>query len=130
MSTSTAEHTFQVVTVADHLQQRRVPALSASATTRRTLCADAAVSLRSSASPLSRAHSARTRHKTSIQNSGLLLILPSDLGRRSLHIQKHTCSSCGYPAAKIRQCMPSSQTSWPLDNPDFTSARELRISNI
>ncbi|TVY51318.1 60S ribosomal protein L37 [Lachnellula cervina] len=24
-------------------------------------------------------------------------------GRRSLHIQKHTCSSCGYPAAKIRQ---------------------------
>jgi len=25
-------------------------------------------------------------------------------GRRSLHIQKHTCSSCGYPAAKIRQC--------------------------
>merc|ERR1711964_137463 len=23
--------------------------------------------------------------------------------RRSLHIQKHTCSSCGYPAAKIRQ---------------------------
>ena len=27
-------------------------------------------------------------------------------GRRSLHIQKHTCSSCGYPAAKIRQCTP------------------------
>lgn len=25
-------------------------------------------------------------------------------GRRSLHIQKHTCSSCGYPAAKIRGC--------------------------
>ncbi|SLM38429.1 60s ribosomal protein l37 [Lasallia pustulata] len=24
-------------------------------------------------------------------------------GRRSFHIQKHTCSSCGYPAAKIRQ---------------------------
>ncbi|KAF2105015.1 60S ribosomal protein L37, partial [Rhizodiscina lignyota] len=24
-------------------------------------------------------------------------------GRRSLHIQKHTCSNCGYPAAKIRQ---------------------------
>ncbi|KFX87546.1 hypothetical protein O988_01437 [Pseudogymnoascus sp. VKM F-3808] len=23
-------------------------------------------------------------------------------GRRSLHVQKHTCSSCGYPAAKIR----------------------------
>ncbi|KAL5331693.1 hypothetical protein ACEPPN_001229 [Leptodophora sp. 'Broadleaf-Isolate-01'] len=26
------------------------------------------------------------------------------MSRRSLHIQKHTCSSCGYPAAKIRQC--------------------------
>ncbi|KAF7918473.1 uncharacterized protein EAE98_009716 [Botrytis deweyae] len=25
-------------------------------------------------------------------------------GRRSLHIQKHTCSGCGYPAAKTRQC--------------------------
>ncbi|KAA8575930.1 hypothetical protein EYC84_006095 [Monilinia fructicola] len=24
-------------------------------------------------------------------------------GRRSLHIQKHTCSGCGYPAAKTRQ---------------------------
>ncbi|CCU77676.1 ribosomal protein L37 [Blumeria hordei DH14] len=24
-------------------------------------------------------------------------------GRRSLHIQKHTCSSCGYPSAKIRK---------------------------
>ncbi|KAH7185564.1 60S ribosomal protein L37 [Fusarium flagelliforme] len=23
--------------------------------------------------------------------------------RRSLHIQKHECSSCGYPAAKIRK---------------------------
>ncbi|KAI9675023.1 MAG: 60S ribosomal protein L37A [Caeruleum heppii] len=23
--------------------------------------------------------------------------------RRSLHIQKHTCSSCGYPAAKTRK---------------------------
>lgn len=25
-------------------------------------------------------------------------------GRRSFHIQKSTCSSCGYPAAKIRKC--------------------------
>ncbi|KAF5023496.1 hypothetical protein F66182_4447 [Fusarium sp. NRRL 66182] len=25
------------------------------------------------------------------------------LGRRSLHIQKHECSSCGYPAAKTRK---------------------------
>ena len=24
-------------------------------------------------------------------------------GRRSLHIQKHTCASCGYPAATIRK---------------------------
>lgn len=24
-------------------------------------------------------------------------------GRRSLHIQKHTCSNCGYPAAKTRK---------------------------
>ena len=25
-------------------------------------------------------------------------------GRRSFHIQKSTCSSCGYPSAKIRKC--------------------------
>ena len=25
-------------------------------------------------------------------------------GRRSFHIQKHTCASCGYPAAKTRSC--------------------------
>lgn len=25
-------------------------------------------------------------------------------GRRSFHIQKSTCSSCGYPAAKVRKC--------------------------
>ncbi|KAI1601433.1 RPL37A Ribosomal protein L37E [Pyrenophora tritici-repentis] len=25
------------------------------------------------------------------------------LGQRSLHIQKHTCASCGYPAAKTRK---------------------------
>ncbi|RMZ72959.1 60s ribosomal l37 [Pyrenophora seminiperda CCB06] len=27
----------------------------------------------------------------------------SCLGQRSLHIQKHTCASCGYPAAKTRK---------------------------
>lgn len=27
------------------------------------------------------------------------------LGRRSLHVQKHECASCGYPAAKMRKCM-------------------------
>lgn len=27
------------------------------------------------------------------------------LGRRSMHVQKHECSSCGYPAAKTRKCM-------------------------
>ncbi|OBR05762.1 Ribosomal protein L37 [Colletotrichum higginsianum IMI 349063] len=30
-------------------------------------------------------------------------------GRRSLHIQKHTCSSCGYPSAKTRKCTFSSR---------------------
>ncbi|ONL98682.1 Ribosomal protein L37 [Zea mays] len=25
-------------------------------------------------------------------------------GRRSFHLQKSTCSSCGYPAARIRKC--------------------------
>ena len=25
-------------------------------------------------------------------------------GRRTFHIQKTTCSSCGYPAARIRKC--------------------------
>ncbi|KAF3068523.1 60S ribosomal protein L37 [Trichoderma lentiforme] len=24
-------------------------------------------------------------------------------GRRSLHVQKHECASCGYPAAKMRK---------------------------
>ncbi|KAF4448199.1 60S ribosomal protein L37 [Fusarium austroafricanum] len=33
----------------------------------------------------------------------------SSFGRRSLHIQKHECSSCGYPAAKIRK---SSTDNW------------------
>lgn len=28
-------------------------------------------------------------------------------GRRSFHIQKTTCSSCGYPAARIRKCKGS-----------------------
>ncbi|EFY93117.1 60S ribosomal protein L37 [Metarhizium acridum CQMa 102] len=26
------------------------------------------------------------------------------MSRRSLHIQKHECSSCGYPSAKTRKC--------------------------
>ncbi|KAL8381086.1 hypothetical protein RB595_005393 [Gaeumannomyces hyphopodioides] len=30
-------------------------------------------------------------------------LLPTPTGRRSLHVQKHTCSSCGYPAAKTRK---------------------------
>ncbi|KJR89496.1 large subunit ribosomal protein L37e [Sporothrix schenckii 1099-18] len=25
-------------------------------------------------------------------------------GRRSMHVQKHECSTCGYPAAKVRKC--------------------------
>ena len=32
-------------------------------------------------------------------------------GRRSFHIQKKTCSSCGYPAAKMRRCK---YHLWPL----------------
>ncbi|PKS12066.1 hypothetical protein jhhlp_001362 [Lomentospora prolificans] len=27
----------------------------------------------------------------------------SRIRRRSLHIQKHTCASCGYPSAKVRK---------------------------
>ena len=27
-------------------------------------------------------------------------------GRRSMHVQKGDCSSCGYPAARIRKCTP------------------------
>ena len=41
----------------------------------------------------------------------LLLLLHEDplqfcirCGRRSFHLQKSTCSSCGYPAARIRKC--------------------------
>uniref|UniRef100_A0A453G1M8 60S ribosomal protein L37 n=2 Tax=Triticinae TaxID=1648030 RepID=A0A453G1M8_AEGTS len=40
----------------------------------------------------------------------LLLLLHEDplqfcirCGRRSFHLQKSTCSSCGYPAARIRK---------------------------
>lgn len=43
-------------------------------------------------------------------------------GRRSFHIQKHTCASCGYPAAKMRKCTPSSPrpSFYPLLNlPNF-----------
>ena len=29
----------------------------------------------------------------------MLIVL--DIGRRSLHVQKHTCSNCGYPSASI-----------------------------
>ena len=25
-------------------------------------------------------------------------------GSRSLHVQKHTCSNCGYPSKSIRKC--------------------------
>lgn len=31
-------------------------------------------------------------------------------GRRSFHIQKKTCSSCGYPAAKMRRCKSPTKT--------------------
>jgi ribosomal protein L37E len=37
--------------------------------------------------------------------SRVQLLIHHFTGRRSLHIQKHTCSSCGYPAAKTRKCM-------------------------
>ena|SRR5277367_1337976 len=80
------------------ISQRREPPASESAITRRTLCAVAAVS-------------------SAIQDPGIysrraglhcMNRAPTNslnyTGRRSLHIQKHTCSSCGYPAAKIRQC--------------------------
>ncbi|RKF64939.1 60S ribosomal protein L37 [Golovinomyces cichoracearum] len=33
----------------------------------------------------------------------LLRLIILTLGRRSLHIQKHTCAACGYPAAKTRK---------------------------
>lgn len=31
-------------------------------------------------------------------------------GRRSLHVQKHTCANCGYPSAGIRKCTSSPST--------------------
>ena len=43
----------------------------------------------------------REKEKDWITSGGLTFQLE---GRRSLHIQKHTCSSCGYPAAKTRKC--------------------------
>lgn len=36
--------------------------------------------------------------------TGLTVSSRQQTGRRSLHIQKHTCASCGFPAAKTRKC--------------------------
>lgn len=49
-------------------------------------------------------------------------------GRRSLHIQKHTCSSCGYPAAKIRKCTFRSEEISRLETNSYqtTGARRQR----
>ncbi|KAJ4417596.1 60S ribosomal protein L37B [Gnomoniopsis sp. IMI 355080] len=38
-----------------------------------------------------------------MENIGLTANDYRHTGRRSLHIQKHTCASCGYPAAKTRK---------------------------
>lgn len=82
----------------------------ASATIKRTPCVDAAVGCLALSSPaisqtkgqpLHDSQNAYANHETQANRA----LFP---GRRSLHIQKHTCSSCGYPAAKIRQCTPPS----------------------
>ncbi|TVY15105.1 60S ribosomal protein L37 [Lachnellula arida] len=69
----------------------------ASAITRHTRCVVDAVSTIDSVERCERGGWRNLRPKA----DGKLTQQPS--GRRSLHIQKHTCSSCGYPAAKIRQ---------------------------
>lgn len=50
-------------------------------------------------------------------------------GRRSFHVQKHTCSSCGYPAAKTRKCTSPSPVALHLpmtyERPDCKVNRPL-----
>ena len=90
----------------DQFQQRRVPRPLASATIKHILYADAAVGFR----PLPACYKLDQRPllhdppNAHAQHDTQANLVPLTPGRRSLHIQKHTCSSCGYPAAKIRQC--------------------------
>lgn len=104
--------------------QPRVPRPLVNATTRRTHCADAAVS--SYPSPLRRQRCKGTSpepenylDRKTLPRETSAVLTASIPGRRSLHIQKHTCSSCGYPAAKIRQCTlsPPLKSISPLDDP-------------
>jgi hypothetical protein len=83
--------------ITNNRAQPRVLDLSASATTRRTFCADAAV--------------CNSHHPTTTTALDQSLLLGSEMltddpptGSRSLHVQKHTCSNCGYPSASIRKC--------------------------
>ena len=57
-------------------------------------------------------------------NSKILLTHESSPGRRSLHIQKHTCSSCGYPAAKVRKCNPFLLLLFPKSSNGFRETME------
>lgn len=36
-------------------------------------------------------------------------------GRRSLHVQKHTCANCGYPSASVRKCTSHTTLLEPTD---------------
>ncbi|KAI9757371.1 MAG: hypothetical protein M4579_003485 [Chaenotheca gracillima] len=103
-SKALANPRLQVLIVSTSLQRRERPAL-VNAITKLTPFADAAVSLAPSPSFFETSRDnqqcKRLRFATSTTNSELILFNIS--GRRSLHIQKHTCSSCGYPSAKIRK---------------------------
>jgi hypothetical protein len=96
--------------ITNNCAQPRVLDLSASATTRRTFCADAAVCN-------SHHHRRRRRYDCSRSiSSSSYWTRNADggphTGSRSLHVQKHTCSNCGYPSASIRKCtFPRSYTS-------------------
>ena len=98
-------------------RQRREQPVSESAITRRTLCADVAVSNMNSwrCAEIDELSSQHWKHSSNWR------IRP---GRRSLHIQKHTCSSCGYPAAKIRQCKLRYWDDWEVWE-GFDSGRGL-----
>jgi len=78
-------------------EQRRERPASESATTRRTFCADAAVC---------------THRKDQDHRDGMLMF---NQGRRSLHVQKHTCANCGYPSASVRKCTSHASLFQPTD---------------
>jgi ribosomal protein L37E len=46
----------------------------------------------------------RTRLRATTDDRGIVFDANHRCGKRSYHIQKSTCASCGYPSARTRKC--------------------------